>query len=253
MANDSSVIGVGRAAPTPIFPWNPFQDNLDCHIVDEIMHLTFGSSGKTQFMPRNAPFFARNLSIRSAVGNTTLELGKDYIFANPFNEFIKLYPRNVFGSIIFLNLKTDIDVLVTYDTVGFPFALDDASYAQAVATMYSSPRIAEWSDLINIASSFPPPPHDEDINESYDYTKMMEYFYQMVRALGLMIPTTPAAAATPKAMSLMAEPPTGNTGADYPVITPQEIEAGNISANKLATVNSVMMLLKKVAAGEIKP
>lgn len=252
MPNDSSVIGSGSPVTNPIFPWNPFQDNLDCHIVDEIMHVTAGSTKKTQFMPRNAPFFVKNFVIKPFLGGAPLVLGKDYILANPFNEFTKKYPRNVFGSVIFLNLTTDIDVKITYDTVGYPFALDDQNYAQAVATMYSSPRIAQWSDLINIASSFPPPPHDEDINETYDYTKMMEYFYQMVKALGLMIPTTPAPASGPSPVSLMAEPPRENTGADYQVITPEEIKAGNISANKLLTVNTAILLLQKVANGEIK-
>ena len=254
MANDASVIGTPRSAPNPIFPWNPFQDQVDCRINDEILHITTGTNGKTQFMPRNAPFFVKNLVIRPYNGGNPLELGRDYIFANPFNEFIKKYPRNVFGSIIFLNMKVDTDVKISYDTVGFPFALDDAAYAEAIANMYSSPRTAQWSDLINVSAAFPPPPHEEDINESYDYREMMDYMYQMVNSLGTMVHQAVQAidvgGVAPATVMLAAEPGT-NTGADYQVVSPNEIGDAP-SANKLVTVNAAMVLLRKISSGEIK-
>ena len=256
MANDASVIGTPRSAPNPIFPWNPFQDQVDCRINDEILHITTGTNGKKQFMPRNAPFFTKNLVIRPYNGGNPLELGRDYIFANPFNEFIKKYPRNVFGSIIFLNQKVDADFKLSYDTIGFPFALDDAAYAEAIANMYSSPRTAQWSDLINVSQAFPPPPHEEDINETYDYREMMDYMYQMVNGLGVMVQQAVTAigqvGVTPTTL-MAAEPGAGNsnTGAEYQVASPEDIGAAN-SANKLMTINTTMILLQKIASGEIK-
>lgn len=255
MPSNAHVTGVLRSGTDPIFPWNPYQDQVDCRITDEIIHVTVASNGKTQYMPRNAPFFTKNVVIKPFNGGDPLVLGRDYIFANPFNEFINKYPRNVFGSVIFLNQKTDADFKMSYDTVGYPFALDDGKYAEAVNNMYELPRTSKWSDLINIPGSFPPPPHEEDINETYDYTEMMDYLYQMVHSLGLMVDANIAAikdqltSPTTGIKSASATPT--NTGADYQVATKADI-GNSQSLNKLMTIGTTVELLQKVASGEIK-
>lgn len=171
----------------PIYPWNPFQDLIDCDIVDEPIHVMAGDH--TQFMPRNAPFFFDKFAIKDGNG-VTLVLGVDYVLANPFQEFIKAYGRNVFGSVILINKIPNSDFKISYSTIGFPFALDEAGYAIAVANMVSNPRVAGWGQIVNVPSEFPPDPHDHNANETYDYREMMDYMFQMIQILAMQTDAT---------------------------------------------------------------
>lgn len=164
-----------------VYQWNPFQERIDNDIKGEVIK-TAATDTRREFVPRNAPFFSRGVVIRRAGSATPLVLGVDYVFGHPFDRFITKYKRNVFGSVILLKYFEDV-ITMDSSTIGGPFVLDQAAFAQLVANITNSPRIAKWEDLINVPAEFPADPHDHPATQTYDYEEMMTALRSLLLAM----------------------------------------------------------------------
>lgn len=165
----------------PTYGWNPFQERIDCHITGEVIKTT--GDNRMQYVPRAAPFFgARNFKLYRRGSNAPLTLGVDYIFGNPFRKFVFKYNRNVYGSIILLK-KIEVELLADYDTIGDSFVLDAVAYATLVANIINSPRVADWSALVDVPTEFPADPHDHPLAQTYDWLECMQYLESLVLAV----------------------------------------------------------------------
>ncbi len=238
------------------YPWNPYQDQLLANIKEEPIAVKGGD--KVVFIPRAAPFFTRNFSLKVKSSGRPLIMGKDYVFAHPFRDFINTYNRNCFGMVSLRNQPTDIELLITYSTIGGPFVLDEVAYALQVANILNNPRSADWSQIVNLPSEFPPAPHDHPISDSYRYEDMVVRFEAMVAALEDTVgnPTVLSA--------LEAHIKEGLKKAHTAV--PDDIGLGNVknytyatasdfpgnSNNKLLTLDMVKELIRQMMAGTIK-
>lgn len=161
----------------PTYPFNPYQDIVSARVKQVIPVV----DTKLEYVPRVAPFFSKECVIKRVGDTDNLIFGKDYVFAHPFDEFIDLYKRNVFGSLVFLKPYTG-SIEVTCDTIGSPFILDDVAFAQFVVNILTKPREASWDDLVpeSIPPTFPTPPHDQPITQTYDYLEMMTQLRSLV-------------------------------------------------------------------------
>lgn len=164
-----------------LYPWNPFQDDDDARITGELASVPGGT--RVLVVPRAAPFFSENLTITNSDTNTPLVLGEDYVFCYPFMDFIKNYSKNVYGGIILLKATTALNISISYDTIGGPFVLDDVAYAEAVANIISSGRLADWSQVVNLPSGFPADPHDHPESQTYNYNAFMANLTLMIEAM----------------------------------------------------------------------
>lgn len=162
---------------TPNYPFNPYQDVVAARVTQVIAV----SENKMEYVPRVAPFFSRDCVITKVGDSAPLTFGKDYVFAHPFDEFITLYKRNVFGSIILLTPYSG-NIAVECDTIGGPFILDDVAFAKFIVDILTKPREMSWDNLApeNIPATFPTPPHDHPIIQTYDYLEMMTQLRSLV-------------------------------------------------------------------------
>lgn len=168
-----------------VYGWNPFQERTDCRISNEIVK-TSAQKTRKEFVPRAAPFYSRNFKLFRQGDPDPLVPGTDYAFAHMFDGFVMKYSRNVFGSVVLLNDKYKDDVLiVSYDTIGGPFTLNDAAFVELVANIINSPRQADWADLddTTIPVEFPPDPHQQPAAQTYDYLEMMVALRSYIAAL----------------------------------------------------------------------
>lgn len=179
-----------------VYDWNPFQQNINNRITDEVIKTGDFAAGRVEFVPRAAPFFSRNFQLFRQGSNTPLILGYDYCFAHSFDKFIggyvqqngaavPGYNRNVFGSIIMLRPQAGDVLLPKYDTIGGPFTLNEVAFAELVANIVNSPRVADWADLdpVTIPVDFPPDPHDHPVDQTYDYYEMMTQIKSLILAV----------------------------------------------------------------------
>lgn len=171
------------------YPWNPFQDQIKCDIVGEVIK-SGSANGRMEFVPRAAPFFtaaapntAKQFQLFKKGSTTPMVFGEDYVFAHPFDLFIDTYRRNVFGSVVLLKPVSE-DLIVNYSTIGGPFILNEVAFLDLVANIINSPRIVDWSKLSNVPTEFPPDPHDHPMVQTYDYYEFMSYIRSLIRAIG---------------------------------------------------------------------
>lgn len=165
------------------YAFNPFQEIIDNNIKKEVIKVD-ATTTRLEFVPRAAPFFSRNFALYRQGSVTPLKLGEDYVFAHPFNDFIIKKKRNCFGSVVLLK-KIDAVLVADYSTIGGPFTLDDAAFAQLVANIVDSPRIADWSDLdpVTIPTTWPADPHEHPAEQQYDYLEMYTALNSLVVSL----------------------------------------------------------------------
>lgn len=165
----------------PAYPWNPFQDLIDSNIAGEIIKPAT-ENNRMEFVPRAAPFFAKDFKLYKQGSNTPLVFGQDYVFAHPFDAFIDTYKRNVFGSVVLLKKVTGA-LYADYGTIGTPFVLDDVAFATLVANIMNSPRQVDWSKLSNVPTEFPSDPHPHPMVQTYDYYDMMVMLRSLINAI----------------------------------------------------------------------
>ncbi len=163
------------------YPWNPFQERVDCIINDEVIKPSVDEA-RREFVPRYAPFFSHNFKLYREGTTTPLVLGVDYAFGHPFADFVTEYKRNVFGSVVLLKPISSV-VKATYSTIGAPFVLNEVAYATLVANIANSPRQAYWENLVDVPTEWPPAPHEHPAAQTYDYLQMMERLENLILVL----------------------------------------------------------------------
>lgn len=164
------------------FNWNPFQTIIDNRIKNEVIK-TSKENTRREFVPRYAPFFSRNFSIRKKGTNTPLVLGTDYVFAHTFDRFITKFNRNVFGSVILLKPFLNEELIIDYDTIGGPFVLDENAFIELATGILANPREAQWEHLVNVPTEWPPEPHEHPADQTYDYLEMVTALRSLVIAI----------------------------------------------------------------------
>lgn len=168
------------------YPWNPFQDRIDCRITNEVIKVSTDNTRKV-FVPRCAPFFAtagnqaagKKFVLKRQSSQAELVPGVDYAYAHTFDRFIQTYSRNAFGAIVLLKDMPGEVLVGSYDTIGGPFILDDTAFAKLVGDVLTSPRTVDWSSLVNVPADFPVNPHEHPLTQTYDWLEM----YTALRSL----------------------------------------------------------------------
>lgn len=161
------------------YGWNPFQERVDCIITPPEVIKPSAQETRREFVPRYAPFFAKDFELYKQGSNTPLVLGVDYAFAHPFTKFATKYNRNVYGSVVLLK-QIDAVLTGTYSTIGGPFTLNEPAYVTLVANIVNSPRQAYWDDLVDVPTEFPSDPHEHPATLSYDYLEMMSRLENLI-------------------------------------------------------------------------
>lgn len=168
--------------PNLTFNWNPFQTIINNRIKGEVIK-TSKENNRREFLVRRAPFFSRNFVLRKKGVNTPLVLGRDYVFAHPFSKFALEFNRNAYGSVVLLKPFTNEELEVDYDTIGGPFVLDQAAFIELATGILVNPREANWDDLVNVPTEWPPEPHEHPADQTYDYTEMMVALNSLVLSI----------------------------------------------------------------------
>lgn len=163
-------------------PWNPWQDQILARVENEVIK-TSSDNNRRVYVPRAAPFFLKNATLRLRGSTTNLNPGSDYLLAHPFDRFIVDYKRNVFGAIVLRKDFSDQEILMSYDSLGGPFVLDETAFVQLVANIANQPREIDWSDLVNPPVDWPADPHDHPPVQVYDMEDMMVKLTQLILVL----------------------------------------------------------------------
>lgn len=179
MSKDSRIMVNGRMT----YPWNPFQDEPSCRILDEAVHVE-GGVNNVIIVPRNGPFFTRDFKIRQRDSGRELSMeAGEYSFLHPFGAFIKRYNRLVWGALQIKGAATAVDYIIEYDTIGGDFVLDDIAYAEAVANTLTAPRTIDWNEIVNLPLVWPPDPHQQPASDTMNYGDLITWMQSYLDAI----------------------------------------------------------------------
>lgn len=171
-----------------VYPYNPFNNNLN-NVVTETFRVT---PARNVYYPRAAPFFFNNLEVYSnatinadgTITGTKITAGQHFATANAFKIFIEKYKANVFSGIVVPN-PNDGQYVIRYNTVGGPFVLDEAAYAELVANTMSHDREAYWEDFIDLPTEWPSDPHQHPVNLVYNVQDLTNAILQLIQVKSL--------------------------------------------------------------------
>ena len=178
MSNDAKLTVSGKIT----YPWNPFQDIVASRITGEPHQADKNGAGI--IVPRNGPFFSRDVKITLKESGRALSLeAGDYAFLYPFGRFNQKYNRLVWGAIQLKDVDTPIDVEIDYDTIGGDFVLSDIAYAEAVANQLTSPRTTPWENLVNLPTEWQPDPHQHPASDTMNYGDLIVWMTSYMSAV----------------------------------------------------------------------
>lgn len=179
MANDSKA----ALAAGIVYAWNPFQDIAANRIVNEAASIQGGDKGVI-IVPRRGPFFTRNFKIKMKNSGRELSLERgEFSYLHPFGNFIKKYGKLAYGALQVKGVASPTEFVLEYDTIGGGFVLDDIAYAKAVSDVLVSERTADWSQIVNLPTEFPPDPHDHPASDTYNYGELMAWLTSYLDAI----------------------------------------------------------------------
>ena len=131
-------------------------------IVDEIQTITAENSRDFHFfVPKFAPFYEDGFTIFQDINSTLLPLeeGVDYYLCYKYESASLSTAKNVFGGVAFTNLATEGSFLVSYQTVGGDWLLDDQQILGIVANEVYNPRGRTWDQVSGKPTNFGPTSH----------------------------------------------------------------------------------------------
>lgn len=171
----------------PVYEYNPYNTNID-NTVTEAFTIT---PERNAYYPRCTPFFFegakvfKNATINpdGTVTGTLLTAGRQFGFANPFDRFMHKYKRNVFGTVVVPTPDPgEVTYVIVYNTIGGPFILNEAAYAIKAANIMAHDRTAYWEDLdpATVPTEWPPAPHPEPINLTYNVLDLVQLLQELV-------------------------------------------------------------------------
>lgn len=179
MANNPNTVTQGRFT----YPWNPFNDMTSNEVKAELVNVQPSPNGSI-VIPRCAPFFTRDVKIRLKSSGRELDMKNgEYSFLYPFAGFINKYSQLCYSGIIIHNVTEPSNFELDYTTIGGDFVLDDAAYAEALASTLTAPRRADWSDLTNVPAVWPSDPHDHPASDTFNYSDMIVSLQSYIDAI----------------------------------------------------------------------
>lgn len=158
-----------------VYPTNYLGAETGAQIKGEDYTLT-PANGKNYvtIIPRAAPFFRQGVKIINAATNKVLVEDKDYTVGYLYNQFSQLLYKGLYGCITFTNLSAPINIKIDYATIGSPFVLSGAAYAQLVANIVNNPREIFWEQIANPPATYPPIPHIHPADQTVDYLQYID-------------------------------------------------------------------------------
>lgn len=137
-------------------------------------------------IPKFAPFFEANLSIRLQYPNGTvrnLTHGVDYYLSNQFLDASRATAKPVYGSISFLDTDTSGILSLSYNTVGGQWNLTPAEITRILAEEMRNPRTTTWEQITYLPERFPVIDHEWNLVDMVGASKMVEAIDQVRAAI----------------------------------------------------------------------
>jgi hypothetical protein len=149
---------------TGLYDFDPNGTNPANLIKDEPQTLQVPGPDDFYFIiPHAAPFFVDSLILKNGAGVPYVE-GVDYLTGHQFVEAEDSIGRPICGSIRILRRAIAGQVKITYRTLGGQWGYNDNAILAELANKLYNPLVRSWGMIDVLPATFPPLPHDQDLD-----------------------------------------------------------------------------------------
>ena len=171
---------------TGLYDFDPNGTNPANLIKDEPQTLqTPGPDDYYFIIPHAAPFFVDSLILKNSAGVPYTE-GVDYLTGHQFVEAEDSIGRPICGSIRVLRRNIAGQVKITYRTLGGQWGYNDAAILAELANKLYNPLVRAWGMIDVLPATFPPLPHDQDLDTFVGSDELKEGLDSIADALEAM-------------------------------------------------------------------
>ncbi len=163
---------------TTQFQFDPTGTATENLITNEIHPLTEANFRDFYYViPEFSPFYTTNLVVQFK-SNTqsqaiTLVENLDYNFGLVYYSAIRSIGIPIYGSIVFNPKYNNGIVILQYQTLGGVWVNNSSNLYTALAQIGYNPLIAQYDQVANVPSSFPPIDHNQPINSTMGYDDLV--------------------------------------------------------------------------------
>jgi hypothetical protein len=116
-------------------------------------------------VPNFAPFFGDSLSIVFVPADTTqasrpFVLGTDFYPTHEFISASRACAKPIYGSITFFNTSLSGVAIISYQTLGGQWLINQQEIATILADTEHNPRTTAWEEVVYVPNNFPPVDHE---------------------------------------------------------------------------------------------
>lgn len=113
------------------------------------------------FIPKAAPFFAKDFRIReiTSTGSVPLVEGSGFHFGGEFKTASMSTGKPVYSAVVLTNLSKDTLYEIDYRTLGGEWTLDESALTAAIANVVLNPRGLSWEQIANVPGMLSPTAH----------------------------------------------------------------------------------------------
>ncbi len=136
-------------------------------------------------VPKFAPFFAKSVKLYLEDGQNLLPLteGVDWNTALEFQGASLSTGKPVCGAISFNRVDFSGQVLITYQTIGGEYTLDQTKLTELLTNIIYNPRGITWEEITGLPKMFPPIDHPWNFNDMVGMSDIKESIEKIAAAI----------------------------------------------------------------------
>lgn len=155
-------------------------------VTSEAQVVTYDNTRDYHFLvPKFAPFFAESMRVFKRAGASLLPLvpGVDFHFGLHFVGASLSVAKDVYSSVVPLNVSEDTEFVIEYQTLGGQWTLDTAAMTTAIADIVKNPRALTWEQIVNLPAMFTPTDHPWDFEDLVGQTEVVNAIISIATAI----------------------------------------------------------------------
>lgn len=153
---------------TYAYPYDPTASNPDCVVTNEKHNFSDYPNKWGVIIPKYAPFYRKDLTIRHVETNQILREGIDYYVGHHYKDASDENKMAIFGSIMIIDLSlTGTIEFVKYRTLGGRYVMDSVVINKHLNEAdLTNPRNLDWLDVVDYEMMVPEVDRPDTLNEA---------------------------------------------------------------------------------------
>lgn len=235
------------------YPFDPTGNATSNRVPNENQALSPGQYRDFHFIvPKAAPFYADGLVLRRQGQSQPLVEGVDFYFSHKYVAASYSLGKRIYGSISFYDESLAGTAIITYQTVGGEWTLDDQKILEVLGNQAFNPRVVSWDEVVNYPETFPPIYHDFATDDLVNFNEAVDEIRALADAIQFKEAGLSAHVNASNPHNISKSTVGLSQVANYPVATPAIAAAGLSNAHYLTPAGAKTLVSEATASNALK-